>query len=164
MGIEFDTGSALVVGVGGIVIAWLAYRAGVRSHESTVRVEAQTLSDAAKRMLDELGDERASLLTWYEHFYAAQGRFYSGAMDVKRREFDGFAETIEGQKADLAATEGIDRMVGRRLEKTLVDVRSIHERTSGIKDKFSQYRRDLREDAAEHRTQALQALRAKQDP
>ena len=83
-------------------------------------------------------------------------------MEVKKREFDCFAETIERLKTELAATDGLDRLAGHKLERRLVEVRSIHGQASGIKDKFAQHQRELREDAAEHRTQSLQAFWAKQ--
>jgi hypothetical protein len=68
---EVDSGSALVFGLVGIIIGWLSYRAGVRSHYSTLRVEAQTLSDTIKRILDEVAGERGGLFKWYQNLYAA---------------------------------------------------------------------------------------------
>jgi len=160
---QVDSASALIFAVLGLAVAWLSYRAGVRSHHGQLRVETMSLVDTTRSIVEKADAERPSLFKWFQQLYAAQGKFNSGAMEVKQREFDDFATGIEALRGELAiASAGIDRLSGRKLELRLVEVRAIHGRATGIKDKFAQYQRELREDAAEHRAHTLAANRAKE--
>jgi hypothetical protein len=85
-------------------------------------------------------------------------------MVLKRREFDGFAGIIDELRGTLAtAAVDIDRLSGRKLERRLVEVRAIHGRATGIREKFAQYHRELREDTAEHWAGASKAFRRRRD-
>ena len=161
---DVDSASALIFGVLTLAVGWLSYRAGIRSHDSQIRIDTLSLAGATRLILDELANERGDLFKRYQSLYAAQGGFLSGAMEVKKREFDGFAETIDALRSELTAMDGIDRVSGRKLETALVQVRSIHGRAFSIKEKFSACEKQLREDAAAHQAQALNAFRSPPRP
>lgn len=143
---EVDSTSAILFGMGGLFIGWLSYRAGLRAHDSQLRVEAMTLANAARLILDQAAEEQGERHEDFKGLYAATGRFYSGAMEVKSREFLALATTIELLRSQLGSGHPIDRLSGRRLETRLVNMRSIHAHASSIRDKLTAYEQQIRED------------------
>jgi hypothetical protein len=142
---QIDTASAVIFGLLGLAVAWLSYRAGVRSHASQLRIEARTIADAAKHTLDDIAEEPVELFKAYRGVHAAQGMLYSGATEEKRIEFEEAGAAIAGLQAELTdAALGIGKLSGRKLEDRLVLLRSINACAGSLRDKFAEHHDNLR--------------------
>lgn len=141
---QVDT-SNLVIAALGVVVAWLAYRAGVRSHVSQMRVEARTAADKANHLLTNIALEPAELLKGYKAVHSAKGMLNSSATEAKRLEFEDAGAAIADLQAELAiAVVGVGKLSGRSLEDRLVLLRSIYSRAGSLREKFAEHQDNLR--------------------
>lgn len=153
---QIDSAAALVFGAATIGVGWLSYKAGVKSHNSHLRLEAMFASDSTLSILEELDDERTGLSESFRRMDAAQAWFNS---EANQSEFDDFTTaTEELRRAITAASERIAGLRGCRLELLLVEIRAIHRRASGLQEDFIRYQREIWEGYSEHRARTLAAM------